>query len=199
MKKITDATTFRKANKEVHSIFVKRWSPRAMSGEKVNKEELEVILDAARWAPSSYNEQEWRYLYAESGSKEWETFFNLLVEGNKVWCDKASHLFCLVSKDTFTLDNSPNAVASLDCGASMQNFLLQTAELGLVGHAMGGFDWEAAKEKLEIPDGYSVQAMIALGRAGELSELPEELAKIEKPTSRKAIEEIATHGKFSFS
>lgn len=198
MTELPNPLEVRKADNPINDIFLKRWSPRAMSGEEVTDAELRSMFEAARWAPSSYNEQEWRFLYAGKSSAHWNSFFDLLLEANQDWCKNASHLVAIVARLTFTLDDSPNGVATLDCGAAMQNLLLQAAELGVVAHPMAGFHWDKASEVLQIPDGYAIQAMIALGKPGDPATLSPELAELEKPTGRKPLNEIVREGLFSF-
>lgn len=175
-----------------------RWSPRAMSGEPLAREELDTLLEAARWAPSSYNEQEWRFLYACCGRPEWEMFFDLLVEGNRAWCRNASALFLIAGKRTFTKTGEPNPVHLFDCGNAFENLALQGASMGLVVHGMQGFDYEKARKTLGIPADFSVVAMFAVGRPGDPEELPEALRESEVPTQRKPVSEIACEGRFSF-
>jgi nitroreductase len=182
----------------VHELILRRWSPRAMSGEKVSKENLMSLFEAARWAPSSYNEQEWRFLWAEKGTPHWDSFFSLLVEANQVWCAQGSHLIVLLYKETFTQTGEKNGVAQLDAGAAMQNLLLQATELGLVAHPMGGFDWTRAVELLEVPSGFSIGAMIVVGHPAAPTILPTELQNMESPSGRKELCEFVSEGLFSF-
>lgn len=198
MNQLPDALSVREREHEAFDIFVRRWSPRAMSGEAVTQAELMTVFEAARWAPSTYNEQEWRFLYAEKGTPAWATFFDLLVEPNQVWCQNGSHLIAVVARNTFVRNGKENPVATLDTGAAMQNLLLQASELGIVAHPMAGFDWDGAKEALKIPDGFSICAMIVLGRPGTTDVLPAEIAENEKPTQRKPLSQIAQEGTFSF-
>lgn len=146
------AETFRQPDWPIESLFVRRWSPRAMNAESLAEGELNRLFEAARWAPSSYNEQEWRFLYAERKSEDWPLFFNLLMEANQVWCRNAAALIVVVSKKTFTRNGKPNGVHSFDAGLATQNLLLQAASMNLVGHGMAGFDRNAAQRDLEVPD-----------------------------------------------
>lgn len=182
----------------VHELILRRWSPRAMSGEKISKENLMSLFEAARWAPSSYNEQEWRFLWAEKGTPHWDSFFSLLVDANQVWCAQGSHLIVLLYKETFTQTGEKNGVAQLDAGAAMQNLLLQATELGLVAHPMGGFDWTRAVEILEVPNGFAVGAMIVVGHPAAPETLPKELRDMESPSSRKEFPQFVSEGLFAF-
>src|SRR5215470_10160544 len=102
------AEVFRKADYPIEPLFVRRWSPRAMSGEPISEKELLTLFEAARWAPSTYNEQEWRFLYARRDTPTWTIFFDLLVERNKQWCKQAALLVVILAKKTFTQNGKPN-------------------------------------------------------------------------------------------
>ncbi len=198
MAALPDPLRHRKADHPIFDLFLKRWSPRAMTGEPLTDAELSSLFEAARWAPSTYNEQEWRYLYAKNGSPHWPTFFGLLVEGNQVWCKNAAVLLVVLSKKTFTKNGKTNPVNSFDAGASFENIALQAAHMDLVCHGMQGFDYGRARAELEVPDDYDVEAMVALGRPGDPDQLPAEVKKMETPTGRKPIAEITCEGPFGF-
>src|SRR2546429_615160 len=134
----------------VAALFVERWSPRALSGEPLSDAELAVLLEAARWAPSSGNNQPWRILYARSGSAHWPLFVGLLIEANRVWAGKAAALLLFVSRRTFD-DGRPARTHSFDAGAAWENLALQATLRGLVAHGMQGFDYERARAALAIP------------------------------------------------
>lgn len=187
----------RKAGNGVHSIFPDRWSPRAMSGEDIPDETLRTLLEAARWAPSSMNNQPWRILYAHRSCAHWPLFFDLLVDANKVWCQRAAALVLFVSKTTFDT-GKPCRTHSYDTGAAWMSLALQGSMLGLVVHGMQGFDYDRARLSLEIPDDYQVEAMAAIGRPGDVAELPEHLQARETPSDRKGLELIAGEGPFRF-
>lgn len=199
MASLPDPLEHRQSDHDIELLFLKRWSPRAMSGEAIRADELNRLFEAARWAPSTYNEQEWRFLYAHRDTEHWQSFFDLLVEGNQSWCDRAGVLILLVSHEVFERNGKANPVHSLDAGASMQNLLLQAAAMGLVAHGMAGFDQEAARRVLNLPDDYSPEAMIAIGRPGDPDTLGESLAKMETPSGRKPVSEFTCEGGFQFS
>jgi len=182
----------------VDELFLDRWSPRAMSGEGLSDEELMTLFEAARWAPSSYNNQPWRILYARRDTGQWETFFNLLVEGNQSWAKDAAALLLFISKETFDFNGQPYPTHSFDTGAAWENLALQATMLGLVTHGMQGFDYERARAELNIPEGFRVEAMIAAGRPGDPAQLPESLRAREAPSGRKALSEITCEGAFNF-
>ena len=186
---------FRKRENAVDEIFIRRWSPRAMSGEGLDEEALRTLLEAARWAPSSNNNQPWRFIYARRQTPHWERFYNLLDEGNQNWAKNAAVLMVVVSKTTFD-SGKPSRTHSFDTGAAWLSLALQGSMKGLVVHGMQGFSYERAQKELQVPDGYTVEAMIAIGRPGRKEDLPEYQQKREFPSSRKTIPEIAMEGFF---
>lgn len=190
------ALDHRRADHPVEPLFVQRWSPRAMSGAPVSQEELHSLFEAARWAPSSYNEQPWRFLYARRGDEHWQTFFDLLLPANQAWAHAAGALILIVAKRTFTRNGKPNAVHAFDAGAAWSNLANQGSRMGLVVHGMAGFDWDRARTALRVPDDFSVQAMAAIGRPGDPDALPENLRGGETPSGRRPIGESAFHGLF---
>ena len=198
MSKLPNPAEHRRADHPIEPIFIRRWSPRAMTGEPITDGELNTLLEAARWAPSTYNEQEWRYLYARRDTANWPAFFNALVEANQVWCKNAAVLMVVLSKKTFTRNGQPNPVHTFDSGASFENLALQGSVMGLVVHGMAGFDKDKARSALKAPDDYDVEAMVAVGRPGDPDDLPEDLRKRETPSGRKKISEFAREGQFSF-
>lgn len=183
---------------EVSRIFIDRWSPRAMSGEKIADEELFSLFEAARWAPSAFNNQPWRFVYAKRDSEYWDQFYGFLAEGNKVWTDKAAALIVVISKTTFDYNDKPSKTHTFDTGAAWENLALQGSKNGLVIHGMQGFDYDKAKQELDIPDEFEVEMMIAVGKPGNPKELPDKLQANEVPSGRKTIKEIVREGEFSF-
>jgi nitroreductase len=193
-----NASEVRRAEHPVDEIFIDRWSPRAMSGEELAEGELMTLFEAARWAPSSYNNQPWRIMYARRGTAHWQTFFDLLVEGNQAWAKDAAALLLFASKETFDFNGKPYPTHSFDTGAAWENLALQGALKGLVVHGMQGFDYERARTALGIPEGFRVEAMAAVGRPGAPSRLPKSAREREKPSDRKPLSETVCEGPFSF-
>ncbi|HEX4415241.1 MAG TPA: nitroreductase family protein [Lacipirellulaceae bacterium] len=193
-----NALELRKADHPIEPLFVERWSPRAMSGEPLSEGEILTLFEAARWAPSTYNEQEWRFLYARRETPHWETIFDLLVEGNKAWCKNAALLTVIVAHKVFSQNGKPNPVHLFDVGAAFENIALQGTVMGLVVHGMQGFDFEKARTALNVPDDYAVAAMFAAGRPGPLEMLPESIRQREKPSDRKPVGQIICEGAFAF-
>ena len=186
----------RQADYPIDTIFLDRWSPRALSGEEITKEELQVLFEAARWAPSSYNNQPWRILYSRRGSEQWPLFFDLLVETNKVWCSNAAALLLFVSKSTFDHNGKPYSTHSFDTGAAWQNLALQGYLKGYVVHGMMGFDYERARVSLNIPEEFRIEAMVAVGHPGDPESLPEALRQREIPNDRRNLTQIICEGAF---
>ncbi len=192
----TAAVGNRKPDHAVDSIFLDRWSPRAISGEEVPEAELMSLFEAARWAPSSYNNQPWRYVYARRSSPKWSEFLDLLVPQNRSWADKAGALVVMVSHKTFELNGKPARTHHFDAGAAWGYLALQGSMQGLVVHGMEGFDYEKARRALGVPDDYDVEAMAAIGKHGSKDALPEKLRAMETPSGRKRTSEIALEGGF---
>ena len=186
----------RKADFPIEPMLLDRWSPRAMSGEEIPQDELMRLFEAARWAPSSFNAQQWRALYARRGSEHWRTFFELLVEANKSWAKNSAALIVFISRKKFDYDDEPSVTHSYDCGAAWLNFALQGFQQGLVVHGMEGFDYERARKELRIPDEFQVEAMAAVGKPGVKESLPEKLRARESPNDRRKLSESIFEGPF---
>ena len=188
----------RRADHPIDKLFVDRWSPRAMSLEEVPEEELMRLFEAARWAPSSFNNQPWRILYARRNTAHWPTFFGLLVASNQAWCRNAAALLVFISKTTFDHNGKPSITHSFDTGAAWENLALQGCLKGYVVHGMQGFDYQRAKTELRIPDDYQVEAMVAVGKPGDPADLPESARQREFPSDRKKLPQIVCEGAFRF-
>jgi len=198
MATLPDPLQHRTADHPIETLFLKRWSPRAMSGAPVNPDDLMRLLEAARWAPSTYNVQEWRFLYAHRDTAHWKTFFGLLAEANQGWCVNAGVLILVAAHSVFPHNGKPNPVHEFDAGLASQNLLLQGASMGLVVHAMAGFDRDAARGALSLPDDVRPAAMIAVGQPGDPDALPEGMREKDlAPTGRKPVAEIACEGPYA--
>lgn len=136
----------RKSDYSIQPIILNRVSNRAMSGEVLTQEELMPLFEAARWAPSSSNNQLTRFVYANRGSEFWDPFFNLLDTGNQTWCQKASALIIILSRKISYYKNRPQRTHSFEAGAAFENLAIEGVSKGLVVHPMGGFDIEATKK-----------------------------------------------------
>ena len=186
----------RKSDYEINSIILNRWSPRAMSGESIDENELMPLFEAARWAPSSMNNQLWRFIYAKRNTKYWDGFFDLLADGNKTWCKNAAALVILISRKNSYYKNRPQKTHSMEAGAAYENLAIEARSRNLVMHGMEGFDYEKAAKLLKISDVWNVECMLAIGKPGKKEDLPKELQEREKPSDRKPLNEIAFEGEF---
>ncbi|MGD0210909.1 MAG: nitroreductase family protein [Desulfomonilia bacterium] len=184
----------RQADHPIDKLFLDRWSPRAMSGEEIPDGELRVLFEAARWAPSSNNNQPWRILYARRNTEYWPLFFSLLTESNQVWTRNAAALLVFISKTTFDHNNQPSITHSYDTGAAWENLALQGMLKGYVVHGMQGFDYKLARSVLNIPQEFNVEAMAAIGKPGNKEELPESLQERESPNNRRKLSETICEG-----
>ncbi len=167
-----------------------------MSGEPIDIDELLVLFEAARWAPSSGNSQPWRFVFARRDTDAWPGFFDLLNDGNKAWCRNAAVLVVFLS--TTTSDRTGRALVthSYDTGAAWLNFALQGWLKGYVVHGMAGFDYGRAKDVLTVPDDFRVEAMAAVGKPGRVEELPDTLRQRESPSQRRPVAESVFEGRF---
>jgi nitroreductase len=186
----------RRADHPIDTLFLDRWSPRAMTGEPIDERELLVLFEAARWAPSSGNSQPWRFLYARRDTEHWPVFFDLLVEGNRTWCHNAAALVVFVSRTTHERTGRPLKTHSYDTGSAWVSFALQGWLKGLVVHGMAGFDYARAKTTLNVPDDFTVEAMAAVGRSGPKEDLPPQHLQREFPSTRKPLAELVSAGPY---
>jgi len=184
---VIKGSSVRRAHHRVDALFVDRWSPRAMSGEAIATDELLRLFEAARWAPSSYNAQPWRMLYALREHAEWPTFLDLLSESNKAWARRAGALVLFVSKKINDRTGQPSMTHSFDAGAAWAFFGLQGHLNGYAVHGMQGFDYVRAQRELQIPDEFRVEAMVAVGKPGSTETLPPPLQERESPNDRRPI------------
>ena len=187
----------RNSTHKINDLILNRWSPRSFTGEEISDEELMSLFEAARWAPSSYNNQPWRFIYAKRNTEHWDRLFNLMVEFNQKWVKNAAVLVVVISRKNFEYNEKPAITHQLDTGAAWENLALEATSRGLVTHGMQGFDYEKARKELEILDGYDVLAMIAIGKKAPKENLPPELQEREFPSDRKPLSEILMEGKFT--
>ncbi len=184
----------RVAEFDVEPMFLSRWSPRAMSGQPMTEAAMLRLFEAAHWAPSGANLQPWRFAYAIAGEPDFARFFDLLADGNKIWCQRAGALVVVLSQAV--LDNGkPMPSHAFDAGAAWMGLALQGSAMGLVVHGMGGFDAERAKTVLEVPATQAVHIMIAVGHPGKVEDLPEKLQARELPNTRRPVRELVAKGK----
>ena len=169
--------------------------------EELSNEELMPIFEAARWAPSAFNSQPWRFIYAKRNTvreEDWNRLFNLLVDGNKEWAKNAAVLTVVISKKEVEYKGRvlPSPTHQFDTGAAWENLALEASSRRLVAHAIAGFDYDKARKDLDIRDEYDVLSMIAIGIRGPKENLPPKLQEMESPSDRKPLEEIVMEGHF---
>lgn len=168
-----------------------RWSPRAFADRHVNPADLKTIFEAGRWAPSSYNEQPWRFFVGRRNSETYKKILDTLVPFNREWAKSAAVLILGVAKTRFSNNDSPNNYAAHDLGAAMGLMAVQATAIGLAAHQMAGFDWVKARAAFEIPETYTMGSAMALGYQGELADLADKFqAQEQSPRSRKPLSEI---------
>ncbi len=184
----------KKNSSKLDDMFIERWSPRAFLSEPVAEENIKTIFEAARWSPSCFNEQPWRFVYAHQ-SEDLERFRSVLVEGNQVWANTAPLLVLVFSKKSFTQNDKPNRWTDFDTGASWMALSLQANKLGFYTHGMGGFDTEKAYAATGInPDEFNAICAIAIGKLGDADTLPGNLKEGETPSERMSLNEIMFEG-----
>jgi nitroreductase len=194
------ATNPRIAGASVEPLILERWSPRAFDGSAIPDADLETIFDAARWAPSAFNAQPWRFLYARRDGAEWSAFLDLLLPFNRAWAERASVLIFVLSdsliQGSAAAEPSPSHSHSFDAGAAWALLALQATRLGYHAHGMTGVDFVRARRDLGIPDRFRIEAAVAIGRIADKTILPEALQAREVPSDRKSVPDLGFEGRF---
>ncbi len=195
------ATNPRVVTRAVDSLFLERWSPRAFDSSAVPQDDLDTIFDAARWAPSAFNYQPWRFLYAHRDSADWSRFLALLAPFNQSWVQNAGVIVFILSDTLMAAPGSddfkPSHSHSFDAGAAWALLALQATRLGYHTHGMTGVDFDKARTELAVPERFRIEAAVAIGRQGDKAMLPEALQAREEPSDRKPIEAFAHSGNFA--
>lgn len=192
----SEVQTKRMSEYSINPLILNRWSPRSMTGEELNDEDIMSLFEAARWAPSSFNNQPWRFIYAKRNTGYWDRLFNLLADTNKSWAKNAALLAVVISRKNFEFNGKPARTHQFDAGSAWENLALEASSRGIVAHGMQGFDYEKARTELGIPADFEVMAMIAIGKRGPKENLPTELQDKEKPNDRKALKDIIMEGTY---
>lgn len=175
----------------VSEIIAKRWSARAFSTRPVEFAKLLSILEAARWAPSSRNEQPWRYIVFTSDNPEMLKKAQSVLKEINDYSKRAPILICAITKKTYSENGNPNRLHFHDLGAANENMFLEAFNQGLIMHEMGGFDVQKARDIFNVPEDYEVGIMIAIGYQDTYQVLPERLRqKAFTPRVRKPLSEI---------
>lgn len=180
----------------VHELIAKRWSPYSFDDRAVSEADLRSLFEAARWAPSSYNEQPWNYIVAtKEKPEEFSQLLSCLVDGNQVWARNAPVLALGVARLNFTRNDKPNRAAIHDLGLAAENLVIEATARGLVVHQMIGILPDRVREVYKIPEGYEPMTGIAIGYVGDPNRLPDHLKERDlAPRSRKPLREFVFSG-----
>lgn len=180
----------------VHQLIRERWSPRAFADKPISPEVLRSLFEAARWAPSSNNEQPWAYIAATKDDKaSFEKVLGTLVEFNAGWAKNAPVLAIAVARLAFAKNNAPNRMAQYDTGAATALLSVEATAHGLAVHQMAGFDPQKARQTFAIPAEWEAVAALAIGYPGNPDTLPQPLKDRElAPRTRKPISEFVMTG-----
>ena len=184
----------------VHDIIAERWSGRAYDAtQPVTQEQLISLLEAARWAPSCFGDQPWRFVVwnKSSNAAGWWQAFDCLAPSNQNWAVDAPVLILVVADTLFNHNGQPNRWAEYDTGAAAENLCLQAQALGLMAHQMGGFDTDKARALAGVPKQYTLMAMLTLGTPADPADFKEDLRERElSPRKRRSLEELFFSGKW---
>ena len=168
------------AEHPINDVMRRRWSPRAFAPRPMPRADILTVLEAARWAASSYNQQPWHFLVATRDDEaRFAQLLDCLVPGNQVWACNASLLILTVTKRTFDHNDKPNSCCVHDIGLAACQLVLQATELGYVTHQMAGIEAEKIREVYDVPEGYDPVTGIAVGYAGNPDSLPDDLREME--------------------
>lgn len=180
----------------ISEVLAKRWSPRAFADKPVDNETISELFEAARWAPSAFNAQPWRFIVAtKENPTEYQKVLSCLVEFNQMWAQSAPVLLIAVGAENFEHNGKPNRHAWYDTGQAMATLTVQATVLELYVHQMAGFSPEKARETFNIPDGYEPIAAAAIGYMGDADQLPEQMREREvEARTRKPLSEVVFTG-----
>jgi nitroreductase len=178
----------------INETIAKRWSGRAFNAlQPVSHEQVIALLEAARWAPSCFGDQPWRFLVWDKNGDEqsWQQAFDCLVPGNQAWVKDAPILMLVCADTLFNHNQQPNRWAQYDTGAAAENVCLQAESLGLMAHQMGGFNADKARETFAIPEQYVLMAMLCVGYPADIITVTgEALVRETTVRSRRPINEL---------
>ncbi|MDF1701726.1 MAG: nitroreductase family protein [Planctomycetota bacterium] len=180
------------ADHPIDDLVAARWSPYVFRDETLEAGVVASLLEAARWAPSSYNEQPWRFLVGRKGDAAWQGIHDCLVEPNQAWAQAAPVLMVSVASMRYARGDKPNAHAWHDVGLATGNLLAEATARGLLAHQMGGFFPDRLRERFGLPEHFEPCAAIAIGHRGDPATAAPELAAREQgPRTRRAVAEFA--------
>ena len=164
----------------IHPLLAERWSPRAYSSKEIPVEKIQRLFEAARWAPSSSNDQEWRFIIGFKGDDTHQKIFDTLVEFNQLWAGEAHMLVLVCGQSISKKTGKPSQVFSYDVGQAVAMLSIQATHEGLFVHQMGGYDKSKAKELFELPESVEPLVVMSIGYSGEAKELHPNLQPMEK-------------------
>ncbi len=178
---------------EIVEYIADRWSPRAFdAAKKIENNTVMSLLEAARWAPSAFNEQPWRFMVGHRGDKTFDKILSTLIEWNRQWAAAASVLVLNMGKKTFAKNGKQNVTFKYDVGQAVAFMLIEAMHQGIISHEMSGFDNAEASRLFAIPDDFQPISVTAFGYFGNTDGLPEDMRKVEVSNrSRKNIDAIA--------
>ncbi|MEM7655153.1 MAG: nitroreductase family protein [Bacteroidota bacterium] len=177
----------------ISSLLDQRWSPRAFQSDRIlSDEQIHQLFEAARWSPSSYNAQPWRFFYAKN--RETDAFERLLdctYPSNQVWAKDAGMLVLSIAQLTVEVQGNthPNSYAWYDLGAANMALSIQATEMGLYVHQIAGFDKAKARETFDLGPDQDPVVMMAIGYKGEADQLAEPLRQRELPKKPRMTQE----------
>lgn len=179
---------------KINDTIANRWSGRSYDATKsVSAEQITALLEAARWAPSCFGDQPWRFVVWDKNtdSPAWQQAFDCLVPSNQVWVQDSSVLLLVCADTLFTHNQKPNRFAQYDTGAAAENLCLQASSMGLMAHQMGGFNADIAREKFSIPTQFTLMAMVCVGYAADIATVTgEALARETAPRTRRPLNDL---------
>lgn len=188
------AENSRQSDYDIDSMFIDRWSPRAFSPDPLSGQQINTLFEAARWAPSCFNEQPWFFTYAVT-PEDREKFLSVLVEKNQLWASQAPLLLFILARQKFQQGQRENRHAVFDTGAAWMSLALQARKMGLYAHAMAGFNLEKAYSLLNVAaEDVHIMAAVAVGYRGDSGHLSRELLNIETPNDRRPIDAFCHPG-----
>ena len=191
------------ADHPVDPMFPGRWSPRALTAEPIDEATLMSFLEAARWAPSSFNSQPWRFIWARRDTPAWGPLFETLNPVNQSWVRRASALVLLMSRTQWVQPGKTEVSAlgahAFDAGAAWMSLAFQAHLSGWHTHALGGFNRDQARANLAVPADHALHAVIAIGRRGDKSVLTADEQSREQPNGRQPLSSLVAEGRFDFA
>jgi nitroreductase len=183
-------------SEKIHDLVDQRWSPRAFSEKEISTEKIEKLFEAASYAASCFNEQPWRFIYATKDYPErYDQLLSCLVEFNQMWVKTAPMIIMTLVSTKFAQNQKENHHASHDLGLAIGNMSVQATSMDLYMHQMAGFSVEKAREMFEIPSGFDIVTMIAVGYVGDPKQLPENIREMESnKRERRSLDKILFDG-----